>query len=89
MYLVNHFPPRAKFIRFLAHLRESVKIFSTECVSKGIVSALTAELKYSHGRREDTHESEAVTEVACDGFGGGRKRRERIRFLQIVLRLNS
>ena len=52
---------------------DSVNIFLVNCVSKGIVSPLTSKLKCPHGRREDTDESEAVTEVACDGFGGGRK----------------
>jgi hypothetical protein len=34
------------------------------CVSKVIMSPITAELKCPHGRGKDTIESEAVTEVA-------------------------
>ena len=37
------------------------------------MSPLTAKLKCPHGRGKDTNESEAVTEVACNGFGGGRE----------------
>lgn len=34
------------------------------------MSSTTAELKCPHGRGKDTNESEAVTEVAFDEFGG-------------------
>jgi len=37
------------------------------------MSPLTAKLKCPHGRGKDIYESEAVTEVGGDGFGGGRK----------------
>ena len=32
------------------------------------MSPLTAKVKCPHERGEDTNESEAVTEVACDGW---------------------
>jgi hypothetical protein len=37
------------------------------------MSPLTAKLKCPHGNGEDTHGAEAVTEVASDEDGGGRK----------------
>jgi hypothetical protein len=43
------------------------------CVSKGKASPLTAKLKCPHERGKAFIESEAITEVARDGFGGGRK----------------
>jgi hypothetical protein len=42
------------------------------CVSKVIMSPLTAELKCPHGTGEDTYGAEAVTEVASDEEGEGR-----------------
>src|SRR4030042_5586638 len=37
------------------------------------MSPLTAKLKCPHGTGEDTHGAEAVTEMASDEDGGGRK----------------
>jgi len=46
------------------------------CVSKGQVSPLTTKVKCPHGTGVDTDGAEAVTAVACDGFGGeGREAR--------------
>ena len=39
-----------------------------DCISKEIVFPVAAELKCPRERREDTYESEAVAEVAYDGF---------------------
>ena len=61
-----------KYWRFnLAPKKEDVKVFVNRCVRKVKMSPLTAKVKCPHGRGEDTNESEAVTEVACNGFGGG------------------
>ncbi len=43
------------------------------CVSMVIMSPITAELKRAHGRRKDSIEPEAVTEVASHEDGGGRE----------------
>ena len=43
------------------------------CVSKVEMSPLTAKLKCPHGKGEDTHGAEAVTEVASNEDGGGRE----------------
>ncbi len=43
------------------------------CVSKVIMSPLTAKLKCPHGTRENTHGAEGVTEVTGDGAGDGEK----------------
>jgi hypothetical protein len=51
----------------------SVKKGIRDCVSKVIMSPITAELKCPHGRGKDTIESEAVTEVASHEDGGGRE----------------
>jgi hypothetical protein len=41
------------------------------CVSKVIMSLLTAKLKCPHGDGKDINGAEAVTEVAFDEDGGG------------------
>jgi hypothetical protein len=43
------------------------------CVSKVEMSPLIAKLKYPYGTGEDTHGTEAVTEVASDEDGRGRE----------------
>jgi len=48
----------------------NVKHFFVGCVSKVIMSPLTATLKCPHGDRDDTHGAEAVAEVAFDQDGG-------------------
>jgi hypothetical protein len=40
-----------------------------QCVSKVIMSPLTAKLKCPHGDRKDTHGTETVAEVAFNGNG--------------------
>jgi hypothetical protein len=50
-----------------------VKVNCHGCGSKIEMSPLTAKLKCPHGRGKDIYESEAVTEVGGDGFGGGRE----------------
>jgi hypothetical protein len=42
-----------------------------KCVSKVIMSPLTAKLKCPHGNGKDTNGAEAVAEVAFDKDGGG------------------
>jgi hypothetical protein len=44
---------------------------SLSCVSKVIMSPLTAKLKCPHGNGKHTHGAEAVAEVAFDQDGGG------------------
>jgi formylmethanofuran dehydrogenase subunit D len=57
------------------------------CVSKVIMSPLTAELKRPHERGKDSIKSEAVTAVTSHEEGGGRedlkKKKEKAMFLQM------
>jgi hypothetical protein len=46
-------------------------IIGSKCVSKVIMSPLTAKLKCPHGDRRGIHGAEGVTEVAFDQDGGG------------------
>ena len=51
----------------------AVKKGIRDCVSKVIMSPLTAKLKCPHGDRKDTHGAEAVTEVAFNQDGRGQE----------------
>jgi len=50
-------------------LARFVNNFKEKCVSKVIMSPLTAKLKCPHGNGKHTHGAEAVTEVAFDQDG--------------------
>jgi hypothetical protein len=50
---------------------EDCNEYFKQCVSKVIMSPLTAKLKCPHGNGKDTHGAEAVAEVAFDQDGRG------------------
>ncbi len=60
---------RKRYVVSIGKIGSSVKRKMETCVSKVIMSPLTAKLKCPHGTGKDTHGAEAVAEVAFDQDG--------------------
>ena len=57
-------------MKTILRIGRGVKVRRARCVSKVIMSPLTATLKCPHGDGKHTHGAEAVAEVAFDQDGG-------------------